>query len=258
MLSAERRKAILELLERQQSVSVSELHELLAVSGMTIRRDLRILSKEGWLERVHGGAILRHPRGYEPPYLTRSSTNIHLKRAIARRAAQIVSEGSSIAIDVGTTVEELAKHLVNVSSLTVLTSSLRVATLLIEAPMIRLIVSGGIVRPSEWSMVGHVAQRTFADFRVDTAFMGVGGIDLTHGLTEFNLEDALNKRTMIEFAERVVVLADSSKLGTACFAFVTPLTQVDVLVTDWQASPDQVAAFEAAGIEVLIARPEDA
>lgn len=258
MLSAERRKFILELLERQRSVSVAELHEMMQVSEMTIRRDLRILSEEGWLERVYGGAILRHPRSYEPPYITRSSTNIHLKQAIARRAAHLVTEGSSIAIDGGTTVEELARQIGNVSGLTVLTSSLRVATQLVEAPAIRLIVSGGIVRPNEWSMVGHVALRTFADFRVDAAFMGVGGLDLTHGLTEFNLEDALTKQTMIEYAERVVVLADSSKLGTTCFAFVAPLSQVDTLVTDWQAAPDMVAKLEAAGIEVLIARPDEA
>jgi len=245
------------MLESQRSVSVTGLCELLDVSEMTIRRDLRTLSEDGLIERVHGGATVRYPRSYEPPYVTRTSANMQLKRAIACKAARLAPDGCSIAIDVGTTVEELSRQLVSRSGLTVVTNSLRVATILAEAPDIRLIVSGGIVRQQEWSLVGHVALRTFRDFRVDKAFMGVGGFDLTHGLTEFNLEDALTKQTMMEFAEQIIVLADSTKLGNTCFASVAALKQVDVLVTDWQAPQDYIDALEAMGIEVIVADPSD-
>lgn len=257
MLPAERRKIILEYVESRRSASVTELCNMLSVSEMTVRRDLRILSNEGLLQRVYGGAILRHGRSYEPPYPTRQTVNPHLKEAIGRRAAQLVRPGSSLAIDVGTTTVELARNLVGTTDLTIVTSSMRVANVLSEAPGITLILSGGIMRPQEMSMVGHVATRTYRDFRVDLAFIGVGGLDPVAGLTEFNLEDSLVKQAIIDNAGQVIVLADSSKFGATCFVSVAPIGVVDTIVTDWEAPRDLVAQLEEQGIEVITARQGD-
>lgn len=256
MLAAERRKTILEYLESHRSASVTELCDILSVSEMTVRRDLRLLADDGLLQRVHGGAVLRQGRSYEPPYVTRQAANPELKAAIGRRAARLVADGMSLSIDVGTTTVELARNLIGISDLTVVTSSLRVANVLSDAPNLRLILSGGIVRQNEMSMIGHLALRTFRNFRVDQAFIGIGGLDLSSGLTEFNLEDALVKRAIIRHAAQVIVVTDSSKLGSTCFVSVAPLDVIDVVVTDWNAPKEIVDDLEARGIEVLIADPE--
>lgn len=255
MTPIERRKQILDLIEKQSSISVFELCRLLGVSEMTIRRDLRSLSNAGLLERVYGGALLRRGRSYEPPFLTRMAENIKKKQTIARRAAALVVDGDSIALDIGTTTLELAKRLRSASNLTVITASIHVANVLNETTGLRLILTGGIVRNQEQSLIGHIAERTFADFHVDKAFVGVGGINLKNGLTEYNIEDTLVKRAMIDNADQVIVVADSSKLGKSCFATIAPLSVVDILVTDPDIPAEIHEQLTEEGVQVLIASP---
>jgi DeoR/GlpR family transcriptional regulator of sugar metabolism len=182
----------------------------------------------------------------------RSGKNLAQKLAIGRAAARLVKDGDSLALDVGTTVMDVAKSIVGIQNLTVVTASLHVANILADAPGIRLIISGGIVRGGEWSMIGHIAERTLRDFRVDKAFIGVGALDLNAGLSEYNLEDALVKRVIIEQAAQVIVTADSSKLGHTSLVSVAPLSVVDVLVTDSQASPSFLDALREKGVEVIL------
>jgi DeoR/GlpR family transcriptional regulator of sugar metabolism len=254
MVPAERRKQILELIEKRNSISVAELCRLLDVSDMTIRRDLRILSNRGLLERVHGGALSRRGRSYEPPYHSRATNQIIQKEIIGRCAAALVHEGDSIALDVGTTTLEIAKALVNTPNLTIITASLPIANVLSEAPNIRLILTGGIVRNQELSMIGHIAEQTYREFHIDKAFVGIGGLHPEAGLTEYNLEDTLVKKAMIASAEQVIVVADSSKLGETCFASVSPLSVVDTLVTDANAPPEIIELLRARDIEVIFAQ----
>jgi DeoR family transcriptional regulator, fructose operon transcriptional repressor len=253
MISAERRKQILELVEKRSSISVGEMCELLDVSEMTIRRDLSMLSNQGLLQRVHGGAVSRRGRSYEPPYMMRSSINVNEKRAIGEIAGSLVMDGDSLALDYGSTVLEMAKALIGKRNLTVLTASLAVANILADAPGIRLILSGGILRPEEGSLIGHIAERTFQEFRIDKAFIGIGGISVENGLTEYNLEDTLVKRNLINNAEQIIVLTDSSKLGKTRFSFVAPLSVVDILVTDGRVAEDVLQGFRLQGIDVLTA-----
>jgi DeoR/GlpR family transcriptional regulator of sugar metabolism len=161
MVPAERQKQILELIEKRNSISVVELCQLLEVSDMTIRRDLRILSNRGLLERVYGGALSRRGRIYEPPYLTRATNRIFQKEIVGRRAANLVNEWDNIALDVGTTTFEIAKALLKTPNLTIITASMPIANVLSEAPNIRLILTGGIVRLQELSLIGHTAEQTY-------------------------------------------------------------------------------------------------
>jgi DeoR family transcriptional regulator, aga operon transcriptional repressor len=135
---------------------------------------------------------------------------------------------------------------------TVVTPSLRVANLLADKPTIRLILAGGVVRPGEQSRVGPLAEQAFEDLRCDTAFVGGGGVELTAGLTEYNLEDAHIKRVTLNSCRRCVVLADASKLGAVAFARVCPLDRIHVLVTD-ETDELVLQPFRDRGIEVLIA-----
>jgi DeoR/GlpR family transcriptional regulator of sugar metabolism len=247
-----RRQQILEIVERKQSISVAELCQELDVSEVTIRRDLRLLSNQQLVRRVHGGAVASRGRNYEPPTIIREATNRKQKQGIAQAAIELVDEGDSIALDVGTTTLAFAHALAGISNLTIVTASLPIANVLVDSPNCRLILTGGIVRPQEHSMVGHIASHTYQDFHLDKAFVGVGGMDLKSGLTEYNLEDTLVKQAMIKHARQIIVLADSSKMGRTCFVHIAPFELVNILVTDSGISEDFVSELRHRGLEVII------
>lgn len=253
MFPEERRHRILELIETAGSVSVEELAQQFQVSEMTIRRDLRILESDGLLRRVHGGATSSRGRSYEPPFLLRAREHADAKARIGAIAATLIQDGDSIALDVGTTTLEIARHLKNRKNLTVITPSLHIANILAGQPAIRLILTGGILRPGELSMVGHLAERAFQEFYVDHLFLGIGGISLEAGLTEFNLEDAQVKKAMLGSAKECTVVADASKLGNIAFASVAPLSAIRRLITDSSADPEFVARLRERNIEVILA-----
>ncbi|MGB9673993.1 MAG: DeoR/GlpR family DNA-binding transcription regulator [Anaerolineales bacterium] len=253
ILSEERHQVILDLLETRGSVTVNEMVERFGVSEMTIRRDLDILEKKGLLRRVHGGAVLDRGRSYEPPFISRAVENLEAKQRIGRVAAGMIENGDSITLDVGTTTYEVAKNITGKQNLTILTPCLQIATLLAENPNIRLIVSGGIVRPGELSMVGHLAERTLQDFYVDKLFLGAAGVDLEAGLTEYNLEDTLVKQVMIKNAKQVILVSDSSKLGRIAFTSIAPLSVVHTLVTDDAIDANWLTRIRKLNIEVILA-----
>ncbi len=257
MNAHERQKIILQLIAEKGSVTVAELCERFGVSDMTIRRDLSLLEKASLLRRIHGGAVSARGRSYEPPVLARIQEARPAKQAIGRFAARLVHEGNSIALDIGTTTLELARQLTRMRDITVLTNSLPIANILTDQPGIRLMLCGGIVRPGEHSMIGPVAEYTFSRFYVDTAFIGIGGVDLEAGLTEYNLEDAEVKRHMIHNSQRCILLTDSRKFGLKTFASVAPLSVVDEIVTDDGLDSDFRKRLEKMGITVHIVSVEE-
>jgi DeoR/GlpR family transcriptional regulator of sugar metabolism len=242
---------VLDLLETNGEVSVAQLSARAGVSDMTIRRDLEALERESAVKRVHGGAITTVSRSYEPPYSIRGQRNVEAKQRIGKAAAALLSDGETVIVDVGTTTLEVARALQGRRHLTVLTTSMRAAGILAEEPGIRLMVTGGLIRSGELSLIGDLAERAFADFRFDTFLMGVAGIEAEAGLTEYNLDDARVKQAALASARRCVVVADSSKLGRVAFARICPLERVDVMVTDADASPEALAPLTSADVEVL-------
>jgi DeoR/GlpR family transcriptional regulator of sugar metabolism len=253
MRVGDRRQIILEQLADRGAVNVSALSRSAGVSDMTIRRDLEALKSEGLLRRVHGGAVSTVSRGYEPPFALRAGRSGEEKVRIARLAATLISDGETAIVDVGTTALELARALGGTTTMTVLTPSLRVAAELAGKPDLRLIVTGGIARPGELSLVGDLAERAFAELHCDTAFLGVGAVDAEAGVSEFNLDDTRVKRAALKSSRRCVVLADASKLGRVALASVCPIERVDVLVTDSGASHEALAPIRDSGVEVLVA-----
>lgn len=256
-MQSERRRMIVEMVQESGSQSVTDLCSHFAVSEMTIRRDLRNLDREGLLRRVHGGAVGNLGRSYEPPYAVRSTRNDERKAAIGRMAAELVVDGDSIALDVGTTTLEIAHALTGKRNLTIITASLPIANDVVArlslSSDVRLILTGGIVRSGELSMIGDIPARTYADFHVDKAFIAVGGISLEDGLTEYNLEDALVKKALIRNARRRIVVVDSSKFERTTFTSVAPLSMIDTIITDSGLRAETIKAIQALGIEVLIA-----
>ncbi len=257
MDSIERQNQIVELILSKGRVSIPEICESFGVSEMTARRDLAHLDRQGLVRRFHGGAAASLGRSWEPPFTTRSSKYQEAKVAIGRKAAELVIDGDSIALDVGTTTLEIVPGLQAKRNLTIITSCFQIANMVVQyVPLevaARLIVTGGIVRPRELSMVGPIPQQVYEEFHFDKAFIGTAGISLQDGLTEYNMEDTQIKQVLIRNARERLVVADGSKLGVTTFATVAPLKAIDKIVTDGSAPLDIVEEIRKQGVEVIIA-----
>ncbi len=169
---------------------------------MTIRRDLEALEERGVARRVRGGAISTVSRSYEPPLAARSQEAREAKALIASAAAAFVEYGETAILDVGSTTLALARALRDRGGLTILTPSVNAALELANEPTTRVILTGGIVRPGELSLVGDLAEEAFRRLNCDVLFLGVGGIDAVKGLTEYNLDDTRVKRAALGAAAR--------------------------------------------------------
>jgi len=234
MLAAQRRAEILARLERDGIVRVSELVSALGVSDMTIRRDLLTLDEQGALEKVHGGAVVRaEPSTAEPGFEAKSVRQLAQKEAIAARAAQLVHPGSAIAISAGTTTFALARHLVGIPGLTVVTNSVWVADLLHGArvPSHTVLLTGGVRTPSD-ALVGPLTIAALRSLHLDTVFMGVHGMDAGAGFSTPNLMEAEANRAMIASGRRLVVVADSTKWGVVGLSSMADLSKASALITD--------------------------
>lgn len=257
MTSEGRRREVQALLAEQREVSITALAERFGVSEMTIRRDLETLEGDGLARRVRGGAISTVARGYEPPFATRVGSAHPGKVAIARAAAELVEDGETAILDVGTTVLELARTLRGRTNLTVVTPSTLAALEFANDHNARVLLTGGFMRPGELSLVGDFAERTLRELNCDVFFMGVGGLDVEKGLTEYNLDDSRVKRAALAASGRCIVLADEQKLGRVCLATIAPLSEIDVLITDAPEDHPAVVATREGGAETICVAPTD-
>jgi DeoR/GlpR family transcriptional regulator of sugar metabolism len=233
-------------------MSVQELGEHFGVSLMTIRRDLHLLEEKGLIVRIHGGAMAP-----ETPVASREDVRGTLytaeKAAIGAIAASLVQDGQTLFLDAGTTTLELACRLRERRGLTVVTNSVRVLATLADAPGINLIGIGGSVYGGAWSFVGPLAEMALRRFNATVAFMGITSVSLQHGLTEVNFFEAAIKSLMVQRAQRVVLLADHSKFEKVSPVSVASLSEVHTVITDEQLSPELVAGYRHAGVELIVA-----
>jgi DeoR/GlpR family transcriptional regulator of sugar metabolism len=222
---------------------------------MTIRRDLELLEIEGLARRIRGGAISTQSRSYQPPILQRSVHEALAKQKIGEAAAELLSPGETTIIDGGTTTLQMARAINPGIALTVITNSLLVATELDTKPEIRTLVTGGKLRHGEMSLVGSRAKASFIDLNCDSVFIGAAGVSEEKGLTEYNLEDTEIKLAAIRSGRRVIVLADASKMGQVAFVNLTPLSDIDLLVTNASPNDRTVQAARELGVEILHVEP---
>ncbi|MFE5244277.1 MULTISPECIES: DeoR/GlpR family DNA-binding transcription regulator [unclassified Streptomyces] len=250
LLAEQRRALILDDVRKRGGVRVNELTRKLSVSDMTIRRDLDALARQGVIEKVHGGAVpVVEASTHEPGFEAKSTLELSAKEDIARTAATMVVPGSAIALSGGTTTFALARHLVDVPGLTVVTNSVRVADVFhgaqrptaagaARAGAATVVLTGGVRTPSD-SLVGPVADRAIDSLHFDVLFIGVHGISVEAGLSTPNLAEAETNRRLVRAARRVVVVADHTKWGTVGLSSFTGLDEVDAFVTD-AGLPDEV------------------
>lgn len=251
MLQEQRHELILQELKETKSVRIANLCEKLQVTRETIRRDLHELESKGLLHKVHGGAVL--PKmNIEPTYTERSGLNLYEKRLIAQKAAEMVEDGDAIYIDIGTTTLFMAESLQDKKDVTVVTNSLLVALELSKKEGFKVIISGGEVRKGELSISGSVARESLKNFYIDKAFIGIGGLTIETGVTDYHIDESDVRQLMIKHANRTFGIVDFSKFGVTAFTKVCDVQDFDVLITDDKAPASMILQLRELGVEVEI------
>jgi ribose transport system substrate-binding protein len=244
MTTFERRQRILDLLRRQPGIRVPELARLLKVSEGTIRNDLRALEKAGELTRVRGGAVVRDGRDFiSPAFSARAEVNAATKKRIGRWAAGMVEDGDSVLLDSSSTVFHIAPFLLGRSNLTVITNGIEVAYALAENPTHTIILIGGVLRPDRALTVGYLGEKILENLHIKTAFVSCSGFSVERGLTQVDIQEAQLKSRMIESAERVVALIDSTKFGKVDLTPFATVEQISHILTDSELAPRYIDAI---------------
>jgi DeoR/GlpR family transcriptional regulator of sugar metabolism len=257
VLAQERRDAILRALLASGSATVADLAEGLGVSEMTIRRDLGVLAAQQLVEKVHGGAVLARGGAAEPHFATKRRINAAAKAAIAEAAAAMVHDGMTVALSAGTTTWQVAQCLRGGGrrDLTFVTNSLNVAGALEANGWSSIVVSGGSFRTPSDALVGPFANQTLRQLNADLLILGVHSIDARVGLTTPNVAEAETNRILVAGASKVVVVADSSKLGHVSLATFASCDEVDELITDTAADRATLDALADTGLRIRLVDP---
>ncbi len=247
-----RMNAILDLLAERGPLSLSEISGALGVSAATARRDVADLAERQCLARTHGGARLIDAGG-ELPVSLRDTRFQDAKRAIAAAVAELVPrQRYAVALSGGSTTAHVARAIADHDELTIVTNSLTIAQLVTTYPHLKVVMTGGILRSESLELVGVLAENTFNAINLGTAILGTDGITASGGVTTHDETEARTNNAMVTHAQRVIVVADGSKIGRLALAQVASTDQVDVLITDATADPDELDRLRSAGVEVIV------
>ncbi|VVJ16394.1 Glycerol-3-phosphate regulon repressor GlpR [Amycolatopsis camponoti] len=258
----ERLSALLDMVGQREKIDVEASAEELDVSAATIRRDLDHLAGRRLLTRTRGGAVASNV-AYDLPLRHKAARKAPEKQRISAAAARLVERGMVLGLNGGTTSTEVARALVlrpelaqqrdSSPALTVVTNALNIAHELAVRPNIKIVVTGGVARQHSFELTGPLASLFLDQITLDLVFLGVDAFDAERGAFAHHEGEASINRLLASRARQVTVIADGGKLGGHAFARICDTTAVDQLITDAGAAPDQVTAFEAAGVEVLLA-----
>jgi DeoR/GlpR family transcriptional regulator of sugar metabolism len=253
MLPVQRREKILELIKEDGHAKVLQLSKIFKVTEVTIRQDLEKLEKEGFVEREHGGAYLKNVGAQVKNISLLNQDNLEEKALIARKALEFINDGDTIILDSGSTTTEIARLLHGFKNLTVITNALNIALILGADPEINLVVTGGEFKAPTLSLTGQKAADFFDKLHVDKLFLATAGISLKSGLTYPSISDIVVKRAMIEAADHVYLVADSSKIGKNAFASLGALSLIDFLITDSKINEKDQLLLTEQDIKLIIA-----
>lgn len=247
-----RRAKILEILEKQGQVRINDLKEMFSVSEVTLRNDLEKLEEKKLLIRTRGGGIQTPEVRFDYQFNKALTVSLKEKRAIGKEAAKLVKDNETIILDSGTTTLEVARNLVKLNNVTVITNSINIAFELLNYPNLRIIMLGGNIRASSLSVNGPVAENNLKDLYCDKVFLGVNGVDSKLGIFTTVIEDTPLNRLMIERSKEVIVVTDSSKFYKKSFSIVAPINSVDILITDSNIPKDELENLTNAGVRTII------
>lgn len=252
MLSEERRREILDLLQSEGRVLVGDLSKRFRTSLITIRKDLQVLHHMGQLERTHGGALpVKTGALYDRTLREKERLHRREKLRIATAAAAMIRTGQVVILDSGTTTTAIAKACRHFKNLTIITNATNVAEEL-AGTSVEVILTGGTLRKNSFSLVGPLAEESLHRLSADLLFLAVDGFDVQYGLTTPNLLEARVNRAMAEAARRTIVVCDSSKFGRRSLSLILPTTAVHETITDRNISKKDLKALREARIDVTL------
>ena len=251
MLAIERRNAILEKLQAERRVVVSELSQIYKVSEETIRRDLEKLENDGFAIKSYGGAVINENANVDLPFNIRKKRNVISKQKIAEVISSRIKDGTSIMLDASSTAVYIAKALKERKNLTLITNSIEILIEMFDTPNVNVLSTGGAMREGSFALGGPQTDKMLNSYHVDMAIVSAKGFDLETGLTDTEELHANNKKTMLHAGREKILAVDSSKFGKTAFTEIGTLEDISMVVTD--AKPDEVwlQAFKEYGIECI-------
>jgi DeoR/GlpR family transcriptional regulator of sugar metabolism len=249
MLALERRNLILEKLQDEKRVVVSELSQLYGVSEETIRRDLEKLEQDGFATKSYGGAVLNENVGIDMPLNIRSKKNVAAKQKMAEIAASLIHDGDHIMLDASSTDLFIAKAIKNKQRLTVITNSIEIMLELSELPGWNVISTGGNVKEGYLALLGPRAEEAMASYYADKSFVSCKGLNYEHGIMDSLELFTSIKRTIMASASKCYLVVDSTKFDKTAFTRAGSIEQVAAVITDAKPDDRWLDLFRRKGVE---------
>jgi DeoR family transcriptional regulator, fructose operon transcriptional repressor len=252
MLPSERQKKMIAYLSAKDFVTIPEFMAEFNVSIETVRRDLAILEKQGKIEKVYGGAKLKDSPFTEPSMEKRMISKLLQKEKIGKKCCEFINDGDCIFIDSGTTAYYISRFLTSKKKLTIITNSIPVVNELMNTDFDIMII-GGKLRQSERSIVTYDYMFDFSVLNIQKSFICASGISAQKGISDYNLQEVVTRKMIIERSEEVFVVADSSKFGRDVTIGVAPVSRIDYIITDANLNKNLVADFSRSKVKLILA-----
>lgn len=253
MLVEERRRRIVEVVEANGRAMVSELSKQFGISPVTIRGDLEALAQAGSITRSHGGALPAAITSVDTPLPVKEIRRLAEKRRIAVAASRLINDGETIILDSGSTTAEIARCIRQRKwkSLTAITNALNIALELNGLAGVRVVMLGGMLRPTSYSLVGQDAEQALARFSADRLFLGVDGLDPQVGVTTPDPQEASLNALMVRVSRETIAVVDASKLGQRSLSVIASIDDLNTIITDTGAAPRMIEALQQHGVQVM-------
>lgn len=250
--TAQRREEILHYIQNHQKGEVNYFSERYSVSEVTIRNDLNQLEKKGCVTRCYGGALLNNQFAFDQPLNDKKLINCNVKAKLGEYAASLIKDGDKIILDSGSTTEQIAYHLNDKHNLVVMTNGINIAYHLANQSNVSVMITGGTMRENSYSLHGAGGEDFLSGFRFNTLFLGVDGFDRHAGVTTPHRGEADINRKMVEAAQTVIAVTDSSKFERQSFCLIARPEQLNMLITDSGIPQDYVTTLRKLGVDVRI------
>ncbi|MHB8851739.1 MAG: DeoR/GlpR family DNA-binding transcription regulator [Ignavibacteriaceae bacterium] len=247
----ERMRGIMKILEKENRVLIADLCKTFNTTAVTIRKDLDILESEGALKRTHGGAILYKPLFHGLALNEKEKLNSEEKERIANEAIKLISEGDVIILDSGSTTTQLARKMINLKGITIITNAVNIALELANSEL-EIILTGGALQKNSSTLVGAFAEDALRKISADKLFHGVDGIDYEIGLTTPDITEANTSRVMMQRAGENILLVDSSKFGRRSLGVICQIKEIDKIITTKRMDKAEIQKLNNIGVKVVI------
>lgn len=240
------------MLTTKDVVTIVEFIEIFNVSVETVRRDLSILEKLGKIQKVYGGAKIKDPTLGELSMENRMTNKLLQKDSIGKKCSEFIEDGDCIFIDSGSTTYHITKHIKDKKNLTIITNSIPVVNELMNSDF-EIIIIGGKIRHTERSVVTYDYIFNFSQLNILKSFICAAGITVDNGVSDFNMQEAVTRKTIIERSKQVFIAADSGKFGKNATINIAPLSKIDYIITDSGLDKNVMTSFKKIKAVIILA-----